>query len=89
MRGQVASLAYWHLTGGSTPGEARTLFKNDADAIVQATAQARDKLVALIAAYDDPARAYLAQPHPGHRLRFPAYAQLARVAEWDLSGHDN
>lgn len=88
MRGQVAALTYWHLTGGSAVGEARSLFKGDPAAIACATAEARDKLLALIATYDDPARAYLAQPHPGHRPRFPAYAQLARVAEWDLSGHD-
>lgn len=88
VRGQVASLTYWHLTGGSAAGEARSLFKGDAAAISKATAEARHNLMTLIAAYDDPARAYLAQPHPGHRPRFPAYAQLARVAEWDLSGHD-
>lgn len=88
VHGQVASLTYWHLTGGSAAGEARSLFKGDAAAISKATTEARQSLMTLIAAYDDPTRSYLAQPHPGHRPRFPAYAQLARVAEWDLSGHD-
>ena len=45
-------------------------------------AEAAASLRKLIAAFDDPARAYLAQPHPGRLPRFPQYGQLARVAEW-------
>ena len=81
-RGQAAELVYWHLTGGADPGEARPLFKSNADAIAQAVAEAAASLRKLIAAFDDPARAYLAQPHPGRLPRFPQYGQLARVAEW-------
>ena len=51
---------------------------------VAAAAEAAEQLCARVEAFDDPARAYLAQPHPGLRPRFPEYAQLARVAEWDL-----
>ncbi|MCW3477814.1 PD-(D/E)XK nuclease family protein, partial [Limobrevibacterium gyesilva] len=86
LRGDTAELTYWHLTGGFEPGGARTLFKGDPAAIAAAVATARDKLCDLILAFYDPARAYLSQPHPGRAPRFSDYAQLARVAEWDLSG---
>jgi len=49
-------------------------------------ATARERLAALVTAFDDPARPYLSQPHPGRVPRFSDYAHLARVAEWDLSG---
>jgi ATP-dependent helicase/nuclease subunit B len=88
LQGPTAELTYWHLTGGYQPGEVRSLFKGDADAIANAAAQADSKLRALITAFDDPARAYLSQPHPGRAPRFSDYGQLARVAEWDLSGED-
>ena len=45
-------------------------------------------LATLIDAFDDPARAYLSQPHPGRAPRFPDYAQLARVAEWAAAGEE-
>jgi len=81
-RGPTAELVYWHLTGGADPGEARPLFKSKAADIAQAVTDAAASLRKLIAAFDDPARAYLAQPHPGRLPRFPQYGQLARVAEW-------
>jgi ATP-dependent helicase/nuclease subunit B len=81
--GPTSELAYWHLTGGYEPGVARVLLKGDRIAIAAATAEARTSLLGLISAFDDPARAYLSHPHPGRRPRFPDYAQLARVAEWD------
>jgi ATP-dependent helicase/nuclease subunit B len=82
----AAELTYWHLTGGFEPGTARTLFKGEREAIARAVAEAQERLCALIAAFDRAERAYLAQPHPGRAPRFAPYAQLARVAEWDLSG---
>lgn len=81
-RGGAAELVYWHLTGGADPGAARPLFKSDRGMIADAVARAAASLRTLIAAFDDPARAYLAQPHPGRLPRFPQYGQLARVAEW-------
>ncbi len=45
-------------------------------------ATAREKLAALVAAFDDPDQPYLSQPHPGQAPRFSDYTQLARVAEW-------
>jgi ATP-dependent helicase/nuclease subunit B len=84
--GETAELIYWHLTGGYVPGEQRSIFEADAARIAAVVATARDKLEALVKAFDDPGRPYLSQPHPGRSPRFSDYAQLARVAEWDLSG---
>jgi ATP-dependent helicase/nuclease subunit B len=86
LRAAAGELVYWHLTGGFVPGEARSLFKGDAAKIGDVVVTADTKLRELIAAFDDPARAYLSQPHPGRAPRFSDYAQLARVSEWDLSG---
>ena len=86
LTGLAAELTYWHLTGGFEPGEARSLLKGDPAAIADAIATAQEALVNVIAAYDCADRAYLSQPHPGRLPRFSDYAQLARVAEWDLSG---
>ena len=86
--GDAGELVYWHLTGGYEPGEVRSLFKGDADAIAAAVASARERLGTLIDAYDQPDRCYLSQPHPARAPRFPDYAQLARVAEWSAAGED-
>ncbi len=81
----TGDLVYWHLTGGFEPGNERPLFKRNPAALAAGIALVAEKLAALIDAYDDPARCYLAQPHPGQRPRFADYAQLARVAEWDTA----
>jgi ATP-dependent helicase/nuclease subunit B len=86
--GQVTELTYWHLTGGFIAGEARGLFKSDAARIADAVGTAAAKLRALIAAFDDPARAYLSVPHPGRAPRFSDYGQLARRAEWAEAGEE-
>ncbi len=81
--GESAELAYWRITGGFEPGEERVLFKKkDGAQLADAVAKAEIALRALIDAFDDPARSYLSQPHPGRAPRFSDYAQLARVAEW-------
>ena len=86
LRGQVAELAYWHMTGGSTPGKATMLFAGDAEQRAAAIAAAAEGLAALIDRFDDPARAYLSQPHPARAPRRADYAQLARVAERATAG---
>ena len=88
LTGTTAELIYWHLTGGFVPAEERTILRADAARIAASVATARERLAALVAAFDDPAKPYLSQPHPGHAPRFSDYAQLARVAEWDLSGDE-
>ncbi len=83
MVGRTTELTYWRLTGGFVPGEVKRLFTKDSDTATPAAADAAEQsLVALIDLYDDPARAYLSQPHPGAAPRFSDYVHLARVAEW-------
>ena len=82
--GPTDELIYWHLTGGAEPGIARPLFKSKPDEIAAAVTDAAARLHALVEAFDNQDRAYLAQPNPGRLPRFPDYAQLARVTEWRL-----
>jgi len=79
----AAELAYWRLTGGFEPGSVTKLLKNDPAEIAAAATDAAARLRRLIAAFENPARPYLSQPHPGRRPRFAEYAHLARVAEWE------
>lgn len=85
-QGMVTELTYWHLTGGQTPGEARLLHKGDPARTAALIAESEAGLRRLIAAYDDPAQPYLAQPRPGAAPRFSDYAHLARVGEWSIGG---
>jgi ATP-dependent helicase/nuclease subunit B len=80
--GAPVDLTYWHISGGYAPGQARALFRGKAEKLGEATQAAAGGLRALVAAFDNPGRAYLSQPHPGAAPRFSDYAQLARVAEW-------
>ena len=82
LAGRAVELTYWHLTGGFLAGESTTLFRGDAERTAEAAAEAAAKLCKLVAAFDEPGRAYLSRPHPGAVPRFSDYAQLARVAEW-------
>ncbi len=82
LQGQATELTYWHVTGGYLPGEEARLFNGDPDRTAAQAGEAERKLCALIAAFDDPNRAYLSQPHPGAAPRFSDYVQLARVLEW-------
>ena len=81
-QGRACELTYWHLTGGFVPGEVTSLFRGDEGRIGDNVAMAREKVAALVAAFDDPSRPYLSRPHPGQAPRFSDYTQLARVAEW-------
>jgi ATP-dependent helicase/nuclease subunit B len=82
--GRTSELVYWHVSGGHEPGKATPLFDGNEAAIADAADEALGRLRDRIIAFDDADCAYLAQPHPGLRPRFPDYAQLARVDEWDL-----
>ena len=79
--GPTAEISYWRLKGGGEPGQIITPVA-DAAALAALITQSARALHALIAAYDDPARAYLARPHPGRAARESAYGRLARMAEW-------
>jgi ATP-dependent helicase/nuclease subunit B len=87
LRGAVAELTYWRLTGGITPGESLPLFGANAEAIAAAAAEAETRLRTLILAFDEESRAYLCAPHPG-RGTYRTYDQLARRAEWALGGEE-
>jgi len=80
LQGETGEITYWHLTGGYTPGEVRTL--DDPALLGEIVASWTDRVRDLVAAYDDPGRPYLSQPNPGRAPRFSDYTQLARVAEW-------
>jgi ATP-dependent helicase/nuclease subunit B len=86
LAGELAELAYWQISGGFEAGRVQPLFKGNAAAIAEAARNAQAALGALIDAFDDPARCYLSQPHPGRAPRFSDYGQLARVAEWAAAG---
>ena len=75
---EIAGLAYWRLGGGEPAGEVREV-KLDGET---AARTARDGLVRLIAAFDDPATPYRARPRPRAEPRFSDYGHLARLSEW-------
>ncbi len=84
----ATELTYWRLSGRDPAGEASTLYAGDPAALARAIAEAEAGLRRLVHVYDDPAIPYRAHPHAAWRPRFPAYAQLARLAEWD-GGEDD
>ncbi len=88
LRGVAAELTYWRLTGGYVAGEETTLFKGSAEATAAQAEAAAAALAALVAQFDEPAQAYLSQPHPGAAPRFTDYAQLARVLEWSAAAEE-
>ncbi len=82
LQGETGELAFWQLSGGFKSGAVCGLFGSDPARIGAEIRKAREALASLIDAFDDPARGYLSQPHPGRAPRYPDYDQLARVAEW-------
>ena len=87
-QGRAAELSYWQVTGGYVPGQELSLSRGKPAELAACIEAAEAKLGELIDAFDDPARCYLSQPHPGRAPRFSDYAQLARVAEWAAAGED-
>jgi len=82
VQGRVAELLFWKLTGGFVEGKEEDPFKGDPDRIANLAAEALSGLRDTIAAYDDPATPYRAQPWPGFVPRYSDHAHLARIAEW-------
>ncbi|WP_029011606.1 double-strand break repair protein AddB [Niveispirillum irakense] len=78
----VDGLEFWRLTGGDPAGTILRL----RDDTAELAADARDGLLALIAAFDDPTMPYRSQPRPAWAPRFTDYAHLARIAEWSAGG---
>mgnify|MGYP000449550493 CR=1 FL=1 len=74
----ATDLAYWRLSGGEPPGEVRTV---GGDPLALAAA-ARDGLLALVAAFDDPDTPYMPTPRPHWAPAWNDYEHLARTMEW-------
>lgn len=80
----VGRLAHWRLPGGEPPGEIREV-KQD---VPQLAAEARARLVALVAAFDSAETPYVATPEPDWPPSYPEYDHLARLREWLGGGGD-
>jgi len=85
--GETAEISYWRLRGGAEPGAVSTPV-TDAAELAKLVGTAEASLRALIAAFDDAAKPYLARPHPGRAARDSGYGQLARMAEWAGVGEE-
>lgn len=82
--GEVLALLYWRMSGSRVPGEERAAApKTDAADLIRA---AQDGLRDMVVAFDDPATAYEARPHPRYVPRYSDYLHLARVKEWAAGG---
>ncbi len=75
----IAALCYIRSSGGTPPGEQRTLKIGD---IAQLAGDQIDGLKAMIARFDDVATPYAALRRSGFSYDYDDFAQLARVAEW-------
>ncbi|MGH7108259.1 MAG: PD-(D/E)XK nuclease family protein, partial [Acetobacteraceae bacterium] len=80
----VSELTYWRVGGGAEPGEVGGL--GTPEQVRERIEEAVAGLAGLIAAFDDPDRPYLAQPHPGNPPAWSEYSDLARLAEWAPGG---
>ncbi len=80
----VAQLTYWQVSGGRTPLDVRPAAGREAQAADLIDA-AEAGLARLVAAYDDPARAYAARPASAYALAYNDYEHLARIREWALA----
>ncbi len=77
--GPVAALCYIRSTGGTPPGELRTI---DAGNVADLANRQIDGLRQLVARFDDVSTPYAALRRPGFSYDYDDFAQLARVAEW-------
>ncbi|MEM6901695.1 MAG: double-strand break repair protein AddB [Pseudomonadota bacterium] len=74
-----ARLEYWQLNGLGDGGALTAYSDDEAQALIGYAAAG---IVALMDAFSDPARAYLAVPRPTLAPRFDDYRHLSRVDEW-------
>lgn len=85
--GPTTEMSYWRLRGGADPGAVITPV-TDLAHLASLIRQSEASLRALIAAFDDQEKPYLARPHPGRAARDSGYGRLARMAEWAGAGED-
>jgi ATP-dependent helicase/nuclease subunit B len=76
--GVTAELAYWRLRGGRDAGEILALPGDPMDRAAKAMVRLRQ----MIAAFEDPAMAYLPVPDPDFLPAAGPYDQLSRRGEW-------
>jgi ATP-dependent helicase/nuclease subunit B len=79
--GEVATLAYWRLSGGEAAGMNLEI-KSD---VAKLAADAADGLRNLIDAFARPGSRYLAVPDADAAPRFSDYQHLARIREWSVT----
>ena len=79
---EVSRLSYWRVSGGREPGRIKDI-KTSGSELAR---RAKKSLAKLIAKFDDPATAYLAQPRPSIAPKFSDYDHLARIKEWSSGG---
>lgn len=79
---KLASLSYWVLTGGGTPGKVVEISDGLEDLIAEAEAGLK-ALIALFACEETP---YDSVPDPENAPRFNDYEHLARIREWGVVG---
>ena len=85
---EVSDMAWIRLSGGRVPGEVKTGIEKDyaAEDIVELIGK---RLLALIVAYDDPARGYASRARPMFERFESPYDHLARVKEWSMHGEED
>ena len=74
----VERLAHWRLSGGEPAGTVREIGQD----VATVAAEALDRLVQLVTAFDDPRTPYVSTPEPDWPLPYPEYDHLARLREW-------
>lgn len=84
----VAELTYWQVSGGRSPLDVRPAAGREAPAADLIDA-AETGLARLVAAFDDPDRAYAARPASAWALAYNDYEHLARIREWALAEADS
>ena len=85
---EIADMAWIRLSGGRLSGEVKSGIEKDygAEDIVELIGK---RLLALIAAYDDPAKGYPSRARPMFERFESPYDHLARVKEWSLHGEES
>ena len=76
---EVDALTYWQLGGGRQPLIVRTAGKMAPADLIDA---AKEGLIRLVTAYDDPDMPYMARPASAYALAYNDYEHLARIREW-------
>ncbi|MDJ0931023.1 double-strand break repair protein AddB [Breoghania sp.] len=84
----VSEIAYIRLSGGTEPGQYKSVRTKDVD-ITDLAEDSFERLGGLIGAYDRPETGYLSRARPKYEARMDGdYDHLARVREWSVGEED-